>query len=106
MWFPLHLNGWRLRPVSLAEALGLGQALGVTVEQLIDSRGGSQRGPSLVFTDKTDKPDLPPASVTALLCPHIAYAENFWNDDEWQGVTVMTTDEPSRPMAMVGRSAR
>ena len=72
------------RGVSLTEAIGLALALGVTVGQLIDSRGPAGRhGPSLILTNKVDNPDLPPASVTALLCSHVAYAETEWLDQGW-----------------------
>jgi transcriptional regulator with XRE-family HTH domain len=96
------------RPVSLAEALALALALDVTVDQLLDSRGGGQRGPSLVFVDGAGEPDLPPGTVTALLCPHVLYAETEWNERELQGVTIMTTDDPPRLayMAAKGGPAR
>jgi transcriptional regulator with XRE-family HTH domain len=88
------------RSVSLAEALGLATALDVTIEQLTDPRGpegeASLRGPSLILTDKIDNPDLPPGSVTALVCRHKAYAETMWNGDEFQGIVVQLVEEPVR----------
>jgi transcriptional regulator with XRE-family HTH domain len=97
----------RGRNVTIGEALGLALALDVTIEQLIDARGpegeASPRGPSLVLTGKTDDPDLPPSSVTALVCRHKARAEAMWTDNDFEGIAVETTDDPPLPLYMGGK---
>jgi transcriptional regulator with XRE-family HTH domain len=82
------------RSVTITEALGLTLALDVTVEQLLDSRGPEGwRGPSLVLTDETRVPAIPPASVTGLVCRHKAYAQTVWTDtNDFQGGSIETTE--------------
>jgi transcriptional regulator with XRE-family HTH domain len=96
------------RNVSLTEALGLAVALGTTIEELIDTRGGGQRGPHLLISDRPPLPDgpiesfdrrvdLPPASVSALVCPHKLYAETEWVDDNvFSSILIQPVDEDAR----------
>jgi transcriptional regulator with XRE-family HTH domain len=92
------------RNVSLGEALGLAVALDTTIEELIDTRGGGQRGPDLLISDRPPLPDgpvepfdrridLPPASVSALVCPHKLYAETEWIDDVFSSILIKTVEE-------------
>jgi transcriptional regulator with XRE-family HTH domain len=88
------------RNVTVAEALGLALALGVTVEQLVDSRGPeARRGPWLLLAEgpeplKVTDDDGPgyqvvglpikPEDVTALVCSHKAYVEAEWADKQYE----------------------
>jgi transcriptional regulator with XRE-family HTH domain len=90
--------------VTITEMLGLAVALDVTIEQLLDSRGpegeASPRGPDMIFNKMTDNPDLPPGSVTALICRHRAHAETYWDGHDFQGIAVSTVDDPPKPLYM------
>jgi transcriptional regulator with XRE-family HTH domain len=80
------------RQVTITEVVGLALALDVTVEQLLDSRGPerdeSLQGSRMILTDKIDNPDLPPGSVTALVCRHKLRCTTTWEGNEFQGVYV------------------
>jgi transcriptional regulator with XRE-family HTH domain len=95
------------RNVSLAEALGLAVALATTVEELIDTRGGGQRGPDMLISDRPPLPDGPiesfdrrvvlqPASVSALVCPHKLYAETEWIDNVFSSILIQPVEESAR----------
>jgi transcriptional regulator with XRE-family HTH domain len=101
------------RNVSLAEALGLAVALAMTIEELIDTRGGGQRGPDgqlapdLLISDRPPLPDgpvepfdrridLPPASVSALVCPHKLYAKTEWIDNVFSSILIQPVQEDAR----------
>ena len=107
------------RNVIVAELLGLTLALDATVQQLVDTRGPEgRRGPDLLLSglqlvdphrpapavvddvDSVGSGDIrtvvtvPPADATALVCPHKAYAETEWVDNQAQSMFVKPVKEP------------
>jgi transcriptional regulator with XRE-family HTH domain len=102
------------RDVTVAELLGLAVALDTTIENLVDTRGPEgRRGPDLLISDRpalADGPvldgqvvepfdrriDLPPASVSALVCPHKLYAETEWIDNVFSSILIQTVEESAR----------
>ena len=102
------------RNVTVAELLALAVALGTTIEDLVDTRGpGGRRGPDLLISDRPPLPDgpdrdghvvesfdrrveLPPGSVSALVCPHKLYAETEWIDHVFSSILIQPVDEPAR----------
>jgi transcriptional regulator with XRE-family HTH domain len=99
------------RSVTITELLALTVALGTTIEDLVHTPGpGGRRGPNLLISDQPPPPagpvigghvvepfdrriDLPPASVSALVCPHKLYAETEWIDNVFSSILIQTVEE-------------